>query len=352
MKKRILAMLLSGLLLLSATACQNATGNEIDTIQNNQDEIEESADGVTDASEVEKNDENWPEQNANQNISDSGTDSGELTTSPTESYWPIRSSYKGDSAYIQEQTDIYFHKKDGKGYFYMLDWRQEFPAVEDFVYLEHRVCGSVGETTAWIFEYERPQTDEAHEETMFLTMHKIHRDTGDREKSILSFPYKIFHSVFCNMIDDNTGYLFIYAHQNANIIELAYLAKTTDGGEHWILIECNEDRPTNDQKDCITVSHFFDENHGIIAVRTSAGANANRIYVTSDSGRTWNIARLPYDDYDPEFITADDRYVELVQFKYYKGMYVLVFSLRGWGIEREELLLFASEDLESWTYLA
>ncbi len=34
MKKRILAMLLSGLLLLSATACQNATGNEIDTPQN------------------------------------------------------------------------------------------------------------------------------------------------------------------------------------------------------------------------------------------------------------------------------------------------------------------------------
>ena len=41
MKKRILAMLLSGLLLLSATACQTVPENEINTTPSNQHEIEE-----------------------------------------------------------------------------------------------------------------------------------------------------------------------------------------------------------------------------------------------------------------------------------------------------------------------
>lgn len=280
---------------------------------------------------------------------------------PIEDMRPIFSSYIGDTAYISKATDLFIFESDVQNYFYILKWEQTFPVADDFnAEAYYRSCGYVGENIAWIFEYEGEKANDTGATSFVITMTKIHRDTKLQEKSTLSLPISLdnkFSGIFCNMLNENDGFLFLYKYEYENSgntqIMLGSIAKTTDGGNTWTVLERNETWPSISEKEKLIVSHFFDENNAIIVPRTSSGGNANDVYVTSDGGRTWDFARIPYSEYDPDLIGADNRYLELFNFEYSNQKYILTFRLNvGWGEGTDgELVSFLSTDLKNWIYV-
>lgn len=283
------------------------------------------------------------------------SESTEVIALSLENAQPVYSSYVADSAYLQKQNDLFITKANNQRYFYIPKWKNHFLVEDDFTDESSAICGFVGKEIAWIFEYDHGQTRNTNGTSSIFNMLKIHRQTKVQEKSSISLPVSVygrFSSMFCNMLDDNNGFLFVYASDNSQIY-LASLAKTTDGGNSWTLLKCDETWSSEGKKDKIIVSHFFDENNGMIIPRTSAGANANALYITLNGGKTWNRARIPFNDYDSELIGADNRYLELANFDRCKGEYILTFRLRvGWGDGTDgELIRFVSINLITWVYL-
>ena len=330
MKKRIFALLLSAPLLANATACNTALEKDVEST------FEDTSTELT-MDETEKDD-----SNSNYDYFETKNRS-------------IYSSYVGNSAYIQKQNDLFITEIDGQSYFYIPKWEKYFSIPSDFSDSYENVCGFVGQETAWIFEYEFEQTGHTNGEATIFTMFKIHRETDVPERTTISLPvyiYENFGSVFCNMLDENTGFLFVFAYKD-QAMQLVSLAKTMDGGENWSTIQRDMSWYSGNWRDALIVSHFFDENNGMIVARASAGGNASHVYITLDGGKTWDWARIPFSDYDSELIGAENRYLELANFEKLNETYILTFRLCvGWGEGANgKSVSFSSTDLKTWTYL-
>jgi hypothetical protein len=270
---------------------------------------------------------------------------------------PIYGDYFGEYPYIARENQLFLKEVDGQRYFCIPSWGSEYATTNAYSMYDVGICGFVGEETALVFTTEQEEPDETKHASVVIQMLKIHRDTGAQETFTL--PLNLFlqdgvSKIRCSMLDNDTGFLFVYVESGSENY-LAALVKTTDGGKTWTALERNESWPVCRWKDMITVSHFFDENKGIIVPRTSAGADANGIYVTLDGGQTWSAvnANIPFCDYDPEFFGLNYYYLELAHFEYINQKYVLRFRLNdGLGGERRgELVSFASPDLVNWTYI-
>ena len=328
MKKAIFILLFCSMM-LSVASC-----NKIDDIDTQQESENPSSNDETEGTSRSTDIPEWDDQ-SNQNSR------------------PIQSSYIGDSAYIQKPNDLYITEINEQRYFNIPKWEKRFLIAEDFTHA-YTTCGFVGEEKAWVFEYEREETENTNGEVSVFTLFKIHRQTGVQEKIKISLPvcvHEYFGGMFCNMLDENVGFLFLFREKDLTR-SLVALAKTSDGGESWSTLQYNETWPSEYWRDIILVSHFFDEHNGIIVPRTSAGTNINMVYVTLDGGKNWDLAKIPYDSYDPELSGANGRYLELRDFEFSNGEYILTFRLRVEWADRidGDLVSFASTDLKTWVY--
>ena len=345
-------MLLSALLVANISACNYVPENEIG------ERVETTDLQTTDANsanlEKMQNTNNMEKPNNQSEMSASSVPRDEHNKSNNvNSSVHLFSSYAGDSAYIMKKNDLLLTETDEKLYYYIPKWGKYYLVTDDFSITCESLCGFVGEKTAWIFKYDHEESGKTNGKSSVITMRKINKETGSQEQSTILLPVSVygnFEYMYCSMLDENNGFLFLYGYHNSKNY-LASLAKTTDGGKTWTALDCDKSWPSRHWRDKIIVSHFFDENNGMIVSRASAGANASSVFITMDGGKTWNDAEIPFNNYDPDLIGADDRYLELVNFENSNGEYILTFRLKSCWESYGELVFFSSVDLLTWVYI-
>ncbi len=158
------------------------------------------------------------------------------------------------------------------------------------------------------------------------------------------------HNLFCNFVDSQTGFLFIFetilSEFTAQGGERLLLYKTKDGGKTWNHVEC--DNPIRHSlADSTIYAGFINENTAIVSGRYKhAELLEDRSYITFDGGKSWeDIAPLPYPEYE------EGIYSELLSFDHIDGKYVMTVRvvIDGGGTNRrEEIHSYISYDLRSW----
>lgn len=178
---------------------------------------------------------------------------------------------------------------------------------------------------------------------------------GDPQVTIENLPYETNTSYafqYCNFIDRQTGYLFLFDDFDSEI-RLSKMLKTTDGGQAWAE-QGLEDVPNFGWKDNIICAKMIDEEIGFVCAGHRADDNLSaRTYVTTDGGKNWNKIILPPDDCytcgdSSEFAT----YIgsgEAYDLIYDGEQYVLCLRYR-----QEDYYVYfkyASTDLKTWTFV-
>ena len=159
---------------------------------------------------------------------------------------------------------------------------------------------------------------------------------------------------YCNFIDEQTGYLFLFKGNNRLMdLDLTAMLKTTNGGETWIE-QTLEVAPSVHIKENIICAKMLDENIGLIAGWHYADDNLSRkTYITTDGGETWNSIVLPPNDYytwgdsssQATYIASGEAY----DFIYKDGLYILCLRQR----QENDFVYFkySSTDLATWSFV-
>ena len=98
--------------------------------------------------------------------------------------------------------------------------------------------------------------------------------------------------IYCGFTDDQNGYVIIFHLQGYSVspmddIELACVLKTADGGQTWNLTEYHDFAVANG-REYINAACFFSEDVGFFTARYYYTDHfAPRTYWTLDGGRTW-----------------------------------------------------------------
>ena len=267
--------------------------------------------------------------------------------------YPIPSSYLSGN-YIEKTAEIFSTDVNGESCFYIPEWEKSFPITKlvsiGATTYEH--CSAVFGDTAWYFQYEHEKTGEQKGISTIITMLVIDAATGEQTKSEISLPvyiYDNFGEMFCNMIDENKGFLFVFEYGNSQI-SLSCLMKTEDGGESWSAVELGANRYSSYWRDIPIVAHFFDEDNGIIVSRALSGGSAGHVMITTDGGRSWETASIPYRDYDA--VGGSYSYAELADFGFENGNYILTMKISHSDSENREYISFRSADLKNWVFVS
>lgn len=266
---------------------------------------------------------------------------------------PIPSSYLSGN-YIEKTAEIFLTDVNGESCFYIPEWEKSFPITKlvsiGATTYEH--CSTVFGDTAWYFQYEHEKTGEQNGLSTIVTMLEIDATTEEQIKSEISLPvyiYDNFGEMFCNMIDENKGFLFVFEYGNSQI-SLSCLMKTEDGGESWSAVELGANRYSSYWRDIPIVAHFFDEDNGIIVSRALSGGSAGHVMITTDGGRSWETASIPCRDYDA--VGGSYSYAELSDFEFENCEYILTMKICHSDSENREYISFRSADLKNWVFVS
>ncbi len=155
-----------------------------------------------------------------------------------------------------------------------------------------------------------------------------------------------FYNLYCNFIDQQIGFLFAFEAVNP-YDDLAWLYKTTDGGENWSLVEFNSPVYFS-HKDFPIYAEFINEDIGVMSGRCSVVNDMEeRTYITYDGGNTWELF--------PHISCEEDTYIaEIIDINCNDGIYTMyaVISVwgEGYGVISRKLYSFTSTDMKSWSF--
>ena len=159
--------------------------------------------------------------------------------------------------------------------------------------------------------------------------------------------------IFCNFVDNETGYIFVieegghsgFAHGYQKISKLY---KTQDGGKTWTSVNC-DNAPYINLRECLILAKFATEDIGIIAGRHWASDYSfhERTYITKDGGLTW----IPVDLRDFFERNPDkDWGIQAYDLQYVDSIYYLYVQAVHEGADKP-CYLFTSSDGVEWNYL-
>ncbi len=347
MKKRLLAMLLSGLLLLSATACQTVPENEIDeqtgNVENDaifQIEYENTTGQVTptdqDGSEDSQNrTTNNIDKQGSSDLLGSGTnaESNSQVNSDSLTYFPC-----GDArvAFNRDMENTPWHV-------YVPVWDQYFDWAED--------PGDVlvVEDYLWVIFFDS--------DTSTVMTQKIAREGS----LLVSYAYTLpitpddvggvmGDDFLFNCYEEDCFYVFFleadppYPYDCYSIQTF----QSTDGGRIWV--EQDGRQAGTGYRNYLQMRKFFTNDIGIIAHRMSEPpCMADMIYVTFDGGETWeSLCEMP----SPESL-GELMCIYFTSMDYVDGTFFLTLRL----YPKEDILpspyavaTFASNDLRTWNF--
>ena len=165
------------------------------------------------------------------------------------------------------------------------------------------------------------------------------------------------NQIFCDFIDDETGYIFVTEEIDApgfsrGAEKVAKLYKTHDGGKTWVSVNC-DNIPYISMRESLILAKFVTEDIGIIAGRLFANDFNfhKRTYITKDGGFTW----IPVDLSDfVEVFAGNVLDIEAYDLQYIDGTYYLYVEDRGEttpeGVNKP-CYIFTSTDGMEWNYL-
>ncbi|MBE6628230.1 MAG: hypothetical protein E7629_04815 [Ruminococcaceae bacterium] len=311
MKKRILAVLLSALILANVTACNVAPENELES--------------TSESIEIEDQTINTTEQEH-----DSTT---ETTNTPqaTEEDPPLESTPKLTLSEYQKLVGCYVTTESGKNLENLMRKRAEQIKVS------HEGYGSN------VFHIQTVHNDTEYQTTIQLS-------EGVRTPDI-----------YCGFIGKQNGYVMIFHMEDYSVspmddIELACVLKTADGGKTWDKIEYNDFRVSNG-REYISAACFFTEKVGFFTARyTNTDHFGPRTYWTVDGGQTWtSMPRLDIPNMLKPFGLPADFASEISDVTTIEGVYTLTVRIcYGYSLNFDIgnyiplYIQYASTDLENW----
>ena len=312
MKKRILAMLLSALMLISATACQTVPENEIDTPQN--------------SSLVEE---------PNENLGDIESEY-DLGTDPT---WSGSLTYNG----VHRDSEITYTFDPNSGLsIHIADWNEDhlvtFLSDEDINAVKYSAT-AIG----------------VNNERAFLLLKRSNKITvvsfkkGSPNEMVINLNIdENVYRISGNFINENIGYIFAFAevsgHHAKGSSKLSHLFKTEDGGNTWSAISV-QSAPLISLSENVVFSKMISEDIGVISGRYWADDYdfCQRTLLTTNGGRNWEcISTLPK--------INNLCSPEVIDFTKYEGSYILtvrhITSENGY-----EYAKYKSSDLNVWMHI-
>ena len=293
MKKRILAMLLSALMMVNISGCSYASEKEID------ETLEDTTFPESTAEESEETDTETPQTTGEGTIACNGV-------------------------YYNSCVTYTFNQK-GDFVLYIEDWN-EYKTIPYFNYSKTLLTDiiftvAVNENFAFlIFKPYGQSTTPLN----IIRITKGNEEMIANQISIADIIY--FNNLYCNFINSQVGYLFVFEEGIGGFasghIQLKTILKTDDGGITWGSIK-TDNSPLINWKNTICFSKIINDNIGIISGRYWADDYdfCKRTLLTTDCGLNWvNITRLPQIDTlcgteVTDFIQVDDAYILTIRHK-------------------------------------
>ena len=294
MKKRILAMLLSALLVANINACSQPANNIPEN--KTEDSVESIVEKTT---ETEESNNELPNQNETlRDVPELGQ--LKLFTSRNLTTASIWTDQKGEYYIYINEWDAYRHLRGLSSYHFLYFAPYGYASDNNIV---------VESETATIAIIDQ---DGKHDEPTLIT---YHFNKSNNLVELHAVPLNIkanseYDTYIVNMHDADHGYYFltprIDGRQDWRINEFQgsdvdkfwgwpwFMFETTDGGKSWNQISTNTFFPG--ASDCINILKFGSPQVGIISFRyVEVEDLCDRTYLTLDGGLTWTqLSQLPY----------------------------------------------------------
>ena len=319
MKKRILAMLLSALMVANISACNYVPENEIDGTFENIDTTE---------SNFEETDEKATESEKNADIK------------------PPRKSPDFINGVWDNSNATYTFNQNGEFSVYIADWDESHLftsfADVDIAAAKYRTA-AIGVNNEYAFlileQFYKPK----------ITVVSFER--GSQNETVVEFDvdetmYEEGYVFSGNFINENTGYIFVFKEVPEGArgsSKLSNFFKTKDGGRTWASINV-QNVPSIGLRNHIRFAKMISEDVGLISggIGPADYDFCERTLLTTDGGLNWvhiNIPELPQED--------DLQWAEVADFSLVDGSYILTIrhgTAEGTDVDAKYKLL----DLNTW----
>ena len=306
MKKRILAMLLSALMVVNISGCTDISNNSIE-----------------EQSELSINESN--------NTEDLYTDGPQGESNRIETNQPQSGNDMMLSEY-QELVGCYVKTESSNNI------QQLMSKDESKIKVEHKDYGSN------LFYITTFQDGAEYTTSIYLS-------EGIRTPDI-----------YCGFTSEQNGYVIIfhmegYAVSPMDDIKLACVLRTADGGKTWDKTEYSDFRVSN-SREHILAACFFTENVGFFTARqTNTDHFGPRTYWTVNGGETWtSMPRLDIPNMLAPFGIGGDFSSEVSDVTVVAGVYFVTVKIcHGYSctVDGKHLIYiqYSSTDLENWTLI-
>ena len=300
MKKRLLAMLLSALMVANISACSYAPENEIDGTFENIDTTE---------SNFEETDEKATESEENADIK------------------PPRKSPDFFNGVWDNSNATYTFNQNGEFSVYIADWDENhlFTSFADVDIAAAKYC------TAAI---------SVNNKRAFLILEQFYKskitvvsfERGSQNETVVEFDvdettYEEGYVFSGNFINENTGYIFVFKEVPEGArgsSKLSNFFKTKDGGKTWDSINIQH-VPSISLRNHIRFAKMISEDVGLVSggIGPADYDFCERTLLTTDGGLNWvhvNIPELPQEDdlhwaEVADFSLVDENYVLTIRYE-------------------------------------
>ena len=331
MKKRLLALILSALLLINAVACninsppRNGDGTVEET------ESFEMSDTNEDTQHATETDTSTDETSADEILRDV-PGIGQLKLLP--------------SCNISTNASLWRSDEKKEYYIYINEWDAYRPLRELSSYhywsFGDNAIAIDGETAT----FSMIEQDGKWDEPLLITYH-FHRSNSLVELHTVPLNIKAsseYDLYFVNMHDTNHGYYFLLSrsipHYGSDWPLIMF--ETTDGGKSWFQLATHTFYATSR---CEEIFKFVSPQVGIISFRDLEGCEVwERTYLTVDGGLTWTpMSELPHSD-------MVNWYSEIIDFEYLEDRDYYLLTVEASNYTSFQLQLW-SKDLINWTLI-
>ena len=302
MKKRILAMLLSALLVANISACNFVSKKEIEEPFENID---------TTGLSFEETDEKITESETNADIK------------------PPRKSPDSFNGVWGNSNATYTFNQNDEFYVYIADWD------------ENHLFTSFADVDIAAAKY-RTAAISVNNERAFLILKQFYEpkitvvsfERGSQSETVVTLDVgEGVYKISGNFINENTGYIFAFKEVpegSRGSLKLSNLFKTEDGGQTWDSIKV-QNAPSISLRNYIEFAKMVSEDTGLISggIGPADYDFCERTLLTTDGGLNWinvNIPELPQDDdlhwaVVADFAQVDESYILTIRYETPEGNY-------------------------------
>ena len=302
MKKRILAMLLSALLVMNISACVYAPENEID------------------------------ETNEDTTFPESIAEESKITTESGKSadIKPPRKSPDSFNGVWGNSNATYTFNQNDEFYVYIADWD------------ENHLFTSFADVDIAAAKY-RTSAISVNNERAFLILGQFYEpkitvvsfERGSQSETVVNLDIgEDVYKISGNFINENTGYIFVFTEvvggHSRGSSKLSNFFKTEDGGNTWQSIKV-QNIPLLNLRNYIVYAKMISEDVGLISggIGPADYDFCERTLLTTDGGLNWinvNIPELPENDglhwaLVTDFTQVDKSYILTIQYETPEGNY-------------------------------